>query len=96
MTYFFLITTDEQKEVDRQLRKVGRDIERDRRQLERDENKLVNYFSLLKISVFALSMKKLFQCYILIFDNFLLQSLSHLFENINRIRSFLNRYFLRN
>lgn len=47
---FFLITTDEQKEVDRQLRKVGRDIERDRRQLERDENKLVNIiFHCLKL-----------------------------------------------
>ncbi|XP_028129784.1 charged multivesicular body protein 2b-B [Diabrotica virgifera virgifera] len=31
---------DEQREVDRSLRKVGRDIERDRRQLERDEQKL--------------------------------------------------------
>nr|CAI5845909.1 unnamed protein product [Callosobruchus analis] len=31
---------DEQREIDRSLRKAGRDIERDRRQLERDEKKL--------------------------------------------------------
>ncbi|KAK9888162.1 hypothetical protein WA026_000431 [Henosepilachna vigintioctopunctata] len=31
---------EEQRQVDRQLRKAGRDIERDRRQLEREEKKL--------------------------------------------------------
>ncbi|KAJ8916131.1 hypothetical protein NQ315_004498 [Exocentrus adspersus] len=31
---------EEQREADRQLRRVGRDIERDRRQLEREEKKL--------------------------------------------------------
>lgn len=35
-------STEQQRQVDRDLRKVNRDIERDRRELEREEKKLVN------------------------------------------------------
>lgn len=40
--FTIILILEEQRDVDRQLRKVGRGIERDRRQLEREEKKLVS------------------------------------------------------